>query len=134
MLDAHVLELSAAGEIVLEPQDADLPLLEIRPKQGFYDYENKYQSGATEYLVPAPLDDAVTAAIKKSSATAYRVLGCRGYARIDFRLNDDGQHYFLEVNALPGMTANSLVPKAARAAGIEFPELIDRILRLSVDR
>jgi len=110
---------------------ADLPLLEIRPRQGFYDYRNKYQSGSCEYIVPAPLDADVTDAIKKSCEAAYRVMGCRGYSRIDFRLANDGRHFFLETNTLPGMTANSLVPKAARAAGIDFPELIDRILHLT---
>lgn len=110
----------------------DLPLLEIRPREGFFDYHNKYQAGSCEYLVPAPLDKDAADAIAASSRTAYRALGCRGYARIDFRMNDRGDHVFLEANVLPGLTANSLVPKAARAAGIEFPELIDRILRLSV--
>lgn len=113
---------------------ADLPVLEIRPKEGFYDYANKYQAGACEYLVPAPLDEPVTAAVKKASNTAYKMMGCRGYARIDFRLSFDNEPYFLEANTLPGMTANSLVPKAARAAGIDFAELVDRVLHLSLDR
>ncbi len=109
----------------------NLPLLEIRPREGFYNYESKYQPGSCEYLVPAPLDDEVSQAISRSAIAAYRALGCRGYARVDFRLNDDGEHFFLEVNTLPGLTANSLVPKAAGAAGIEFPELVDNILRLA---
>ena len=113
---------------------ADLPVLEIRPKDGFYDYANKYQTGACEYLVPAPLDDAVTDAVKKASNTAYNKMGCSGYARVDFRLSTDDQPYFLEVNTLPGMTSNSLVPKAARAVGIDFHELVDRILHLSLGR
>ena len=106
----------------------DLPIIEIRPKEGFYDYKNKYTSGACEYLVPAPLDERVADAIARSARTAYHALGCRGYARVDFRLRPPGDHFFLEVNTLPGMTSNSLVPKAARAVGIEFTELIDRIL------
>ncbi len=110
----------------------NLPLLEIRPRQGFYNYENKYQPGSCEYLVPAPLDAATTDAVSRSALAAYRALGCRGYARVDFRLTDDGQHFFLEANTLPGLTANSLFPKAAKAAGIEFPELVDNILRLAI--
>jgi len=110
----------------------ELPLLEIRPMDGFYDYRNKYTSGACEYIVPAPFDEKVTDAILRSASAAYRALGCRGYARVDFRLTPEGNHYFLEVNTLPGMTSNSLVPKAAKAVGIEFPELIDRILHLSL--
>ncbi|MFQ5512607.1 MAG: D-alanine--D-alanine ligase [Candidatus Krumholzibacteriia bacterium] len=108
-----------------------LPLLEIRPREGFFDYENKYQPGSCEYLVPAPLDGAVARAVGQSAIAAYRAFGCRGYARVDFRVNDRGEHFFLEANTLPGLTANSLVPKAARAAGIEFPELIGAILRLA---
>jgi D-alanine-D-alanine ligase len=112
--------------------DADLPLIEIVPKQGFYDYQNKYQPGSCEYLVPAPLPDETTDAIVDSARAAYRALGCAGYARVDFRLSDDGDHFFLEVNTLPGLTSSSLVPKAARAVGIDYTELIDRILRLSM--
>jgi len=110
----------------------ELPLLEIRPQKGFYDYRNKYTSGACEYLVPAPLDEKVADAIARSAHVAYKALGCRGYARVDFRLTPEGDHCFLEVNTLPGMTSNSLVPKAAKAVGIEFAELVDRILRLSM--
>jgi D-alanine-D-alanine ligase len=110
----------------------ELPLLEIRPQNGFYDYRNKYTSGACEYLVPAPLDEKVTDAIARSAHAAYKALGCRGYGRVDLRLTPEGDHYFLEVNTLPGMTSNSLVPKAAKAVGIEFAELVDRILRLAL--
>jgi len=110
----------------------DLPLIEIDPKEGFFDYRNKYQSGSCDYLVPAPLSVEVTEAIVASARAAYRALSLSGYARIDFRLSDNGEHFFLEANTLPGLTSNSLVPKAARAAGIEYPELVDMILRLSL--
>jgi D-alanine-D-alanine ligase len=110
----------------------DLPIIEIRPRAGFYDYKNKYTSGACEYLVPAPIGDKVADAVARSARTAYHALGCRGYARVDFRLRPPGDHFFLEVNTLPGMTSNSLVPKAARAVGIEFTELVDRILHLAL--
>jgi D-alanine-D-alanine ligase len=112
----------------------ELPIIEICPKSGFYDYKNKYTSGACEYLVPAPLDEKVADAVARSAQTAYHALGCRGYSRVDFRLTPTGDHFFLEVNTLPGMTANSLVPKAARVVGIEFTELVDRILRLALPR
>lgn len=109
----------------------ELPLLEIQPKLGFYDYKNKYQSGSCDYLVPAPLDEKTTSAITKSALASYRALGLKGYARIDFRVHENGQHYFLEANTLPGLTANSLFPKAARAAGISYNETISSILRLA---
>lgn len=110
----------------------DLPLLEIRPKSGLYDYFHKYQHGATEYLVPAPLDPPVADAIAESARRAFHMLGCRVYGRVDFRLGDDGRHYFLEANTLPGMTSTSLVPKAAKKIGIDYTELVDQILRLSL--
>ncbi len=112
--------------------DEALPLVEIQTREGFYDYRNKYTAGANEYLVPAPLRDEATKAIQVSALQAYRALGCSAYGRVDLRYSEEGRHYFLEVNTLPGMTASSLVPKAAKAAGIDFPELIDRILRLSM--
>ena len=112
----------------------DLPLLEIRPKSGLYDYFHKYQHGATEYIVPAPLDKKVSDAISESCRLAFQSLGCRVYGRVDLRLDEDGRHYFLEVNTLPGMTSTSLVPKAAKHLGIDYTELVDRILRLSLNR
>jgi D-alanine-D-alanine ligase len=108
------------------------PVLEIRPKSGLYDYFHKYQSGSSEYLVPAPIDDAVAAAVQESARRAVHALGLTVYSRIDFRLDPDGNHFFLEANTLPGMTANSLVPKAVKHAGVDYDELIDRILRLSL--
>jgi D-alanine-D-alanine ligase len=120
-------ELTAA---ILE--GSDLPLLEIRPKSGLYDYFHKYQHGATEYLVPAPLDETVAAAVAQSAKRAFDIFGCRVYGRVDFRLDENGSHYFLEVNTLPGMTSTSLVPKAAKKAGISYTELVERILRLSL--
>lgn len=131
---AYLVETYIAGkEITASMLDhCDLPLIEIKPKDGFFDYHNKYQKGACEYLVPAPLAKEATEAITASARAAYRALGCRGYARIDFRLADDDEHFFLEANTLPGLTSTSLVPKAARAAGMEYTELVDMILRLAV--
>lgn len=129
----YLIETFVPGkEITAAVMDgAQLPLLEIRPKEGFYDYRNKYQAGSCEYLVPAPLDDELTAAVLSSAQASYGALGCRGYARVDFRLSPEGEHVFLEANTLPGLTGSSLFPKAARGGGIDYPELIDRILRLA---
>lgn len=129
-------EYIAGAEItvgMLEGEGA-LPVLEIRPNSGLYDYYHKYQSGASDYLVPAPLDKPVAEAISESARLAFGLLGCRVYGRVDLRLGNDGRHYLLEVNTLPGMTALSLVPKAAKAAGIGYAELVSRILRLSLDK
>jgi D-alanine-D-alanine ligase len=113
---------------------ADLPVLEIRPKSGLYDYFHKYQSGSSEYIVPAPIDPGVTAEVQEAARRARHALGMSGYGRLDFRLDNDGRSYLLEANALPGMTATSLVPKACKHVGIDYRELCDRILRLALDK
>jgi D-alanine-D-alanine ligase len=108
--------------------DQALPPVEIRPKKGIYDYESKYTPGMTEYLCPAPLDEEVVAQVQAYALRAFKVLKLRGYGRIDFILAKE-QLFCLEANTLPGMTATSLLPKAAAAAGIDFPELCERIAR-----
>jgi D-alanine-D-alanine ligase len=112
----------------------DTPVLEIRPKGGLYDYFHKYQSGQTEYLVPAPLEPAVARAVLESSKRTFAAIGLSVYARIDFRLDSAGKHYMLEANTLPGMTSLSLVPKACAAAGMSYTELCDWIVRKSLSR
>jgi D-alanine-D-alanine ligase len=112
--------------------DQPLPPIEIRPLKGIYDYEAKYTPGMTEYLCPAPLEGEVTAQAQLYAFRAFRVLKLAGYARIDFILAQD-KLYCLEANTLPGMTATSLLPKAAAAIGISFPELCQRIVDLSID-
>ncbi len=112
----------------------DLPLLEIKPKSGLYDYEHKYQAGGSEYLVPAPVDESISRDVMASSKRAFAALGLSVYTRLDFRLDPKGKHYLLEANTLPGMTATSLVPKACAAVGISYAELCDRIVRESLAR
>lgn len=111
--------------------DQALPPVEIRPKSGMYDYEAKYTPGRTEYLCPAPLDVELVSEMQTYALRAFRVLKLRGYARIDFLLSRE-RLYCLEANTLPGMTATSLLPKAADAAGIPFPDLCQRIVELAV--
>ena len=106
-----------------------LPVLEIVPKSGFYDYKSKYTSGMSEYIVPAKIPDEAAVRAQQQALKAFHSLGCEGYARIDFRLNNENELYCLEVNTLPGMTALSLVPKAAKAVGISFEELIQKIIQ-----
>ncbi|HBZ00587.1 MAG TPA: D-alanine--D-alanine ligase [candidate division Zixibacteria bacterium] len=107
--------------------DQTLPVVEIKPHDGFYDYRHKYTVGKTDYLVPAPITEDEERRTRELGLLAFEALGCRGYARVDFRMSPEGKLFCLEVNTLPGMTATSLVPKAARAAGIEFSELLSRI-------
>ena len=105
-----------------------LPVLEIVPKSGLYDYKSKYTSGMSEYIVPAKISDEVAKTAQEQALIAFHSLGCEGYARVDFRLSDESELFCLEVNTLPGMTPLSLVPKAAKAVGISFEELIKRII------
>src|SRR5690606_20426971 len=108
-----------------------LPVLEIKPKHDLYDYECKYTSGMSEYIVPAELSKEISDKLKSQALLAFNSLGCEVYSRIDFRLSPDSNIYCLEVNTLPGMTSTSLVPKMAKAMGITFEELIERIIKAS---
>ena len=105
-----------------------LPLVEIRAPGGFFDYQAKYQSDRTEYLVPAPLPEAVSRDIQRASAKAAAALGCRGGIRVDAMVDAADNYYLLEVNTVPGMTTHSLLPKAAAAIGIDFDDLVERLL------
>ena len=105
-----------------------LGTVEIRAKDGFYDYDAKYLRSDNEYLVPAPLDADVDRAVRESARRACAALGCRGQARVDLRLDEQGRDFVLEVNTLPGMTETSLLPKIAARAGIDYGALCERIL------
>jgi D-alanine-D-alanine ligase len=109
--------------------DAALPLIRIEAPQGNYDYHNKYFSDETRYYCPSGLPADQERAIQASALEAFRLIGCRGWGRLDLILAPDGTFSFLEVNTSPGMTGHSLVPMAARQAGLSFPELCLRILR-----
>jgi len=104
-----------------------LPIIEIVPQGGFYDYQAKYTAGRTEYLLPARLDAAVYERLQQAAVAAFRALNCAGAARVDFRLKER-EFFCLEVNTIPGMTETSLLPKAAASAGIDFGALVQRIL------
>jgi D-alanine-D-alanine ligase len=106
-------------------QATALPIVEIRAPQGNYDYQNKYFTDDTEYLCPAPLNDALAAEIGRIAVEAYRAVACEGWGRVDFMLSaHDDKPYLLEVNTAPGMTGHSLVPMAARAVGLSYEDLV----------
>lgn len=105
-----------------------LPIIRIVPKNEFYDFEAKYLRDDTEYLCPCGLSAEKEAQIQQEALLAFRAVGCKGWGRVDFLMDEAGNHYFLEVNTSPGMTDHSLVPMAAKAAGISFEELVVRIL------
>jgi D-alanine-D-alanine ligase len=106
-----------------------LPLIRIEAPQGNYDYHNKYFSDETKYFCPCGIDAEVESAIQAQSMDAFRIVGCTGWGRLDLILRPDGEWTFLEVNTSPGMTGHSLVPMAARQAGMDFAELCVQILR-----
>jgi D-alanine-D-alanine ligase len=105
-----------------------LPILELVPKKEFYDYEAKYTEGMTEFILPARLSDEAAAEIAHLSVLAFRAIGCRGYARVDFMVSPNGTPYFTEINTLPGMTDLSDLPAQAKEAGIDYARLVEIIL------
>ena len=121
-------------EEFIEGKELTIPVMEgeafppiwIRPKKGFYNYENKYTAGMTEYLLDTGLSASRLKSLKKLAVKAYNACGCRSMARIDF-IATDRKFYVIEVNTVPGMTATSLVPKSASKLGISFEDIVKRI-------
>ncbi len=111
-----------------------LPIVEVRPRRGAYDYKNKYTAGATEYFCPAEFDAATSAAIATAGMAAFDAVGGRDYGRVDIMVSALGKPVVLEVNTLPGMTETSLLPKAAAAAGISYSELCQKMIDLAMGR
>ncbi len=105
------------------------PIIEIKPKNGIYDFKAKYTKGMTEYIVPAPLSKMLEEKVSSIALKAFNSLGCRGAARVDIILDNKNRPYVLEVNTIPGMTKMSLLPKAALCAGIGFAEMVEEILK-----
>ncbi len=111
--------------------DDALPIIRIVPATDFYDYEAKYLRDDTRYLCPCGLAEARELELRAQALEAFRVLGCRGWGRVDFLMDEQGNAFFLEVNTSPGMTDHSLVPMAARAAGLSYEQLVLRVLSLA---
>lgn len=115
-------------------KDRPLPVIEIVPKKRFFDYEAKYQAGMTDYIVPAAIDDAMARAVQRAALQAHTLLGCDGCSRVDLIIRSDNTPFILEVNTIPGFTATSLLPKAARLVGIDFAELCVRLIELAYEK
>jgi D-alanine-D-alanine ligase len=116
------------------PELTALPVIEIVPKRAFFDYRAKYDPSLSDEICPARIDDALALRAQESAERAHRALGCRDLSRTDMVATADGRLPVLEVNTIPGMTANSLLPKAARVAGISFAELCDGLVQLALER
>jgi len=111
-----------------------LPIVQIEPHHDFFTYEAKYTKGQSDYLVPAPLEPEMESRVKSLALRAHECLGCRDLSRVDMILTEDGELFVLEVNTIPGFTETSLVPKAARSAGIGFSDLCSRLVRMALAR
>jgi len=134
MVEAFIKGIELTGGVLGNDNPRALPLIEIRPseKYTFFDYEAKYKPGASEEICPAPLDETVTQKAQSFALAAHQTLGCMGYSRTDMMLAD-GDLHVLETNTIPGMTATSLFPQAAAAAGLPFRALLDRLIGLAID-
>jgi D-alanine-D-alanine ligase len=136
--DALVEELIVGKELTVGVLgDEALPIVHIQPRSGFYDISNKYPwmnngKGGSDYFCPADLSPATTQRVQAAALAAHRALGIEVYSRVDVLLDAQENAYVLEVNTIPGMTSTSLLPKAARAVGIDYPELCARIIELSL--
>ena len=114
--------------------DKALPVVEIIPKNGWYDYKNKYQSGATEDVCPANLSEEETVKMQQVAVSACKAIGYEAYARADVMMDEDGNMYCLEINTLPGMTNTSMVPIEANEIGIDFDHLCKKLVEISLEK
>jgi D-alanine-D-alanine ligase len=135
LVEEFIQGIEVTGAVLGNRDLKALPLVEIIPAEHytFFDYEAKYQPGASKEICPARLSPELTAQAQNCALKAHDALGCRGYSRTDMIVRDD-QIYVLETNTIPGMTATSLFPQAAQAAGLEFPALLDELIRLALEK
>ena len=130
-----IIEEFISGQEITVPilGDSALPIVEIKPKSGFYDYKSKYTKGLTDYICPANIDKELSTKLKEFSILIHRKFGCSHYSRVDFRIDKNSNPYFLEINTLPGMTDTSLVPISANSIDISFSSLVKKIIDLTMD-
>jgi D-alanine-D-alanine ligase len=135
--EALIEEYVAGTEItvgVLERHEPEaLPSVEIVPANEMYDYDAKYTPGKSEHIIPARITEAAGKRSSELAIRAHRALGCRGFSRVDLIVTPEGEPYVLEVNTIPGMTGTSLFPEAAKAAGVDFPDLIEQLVLQALD-
>jgi D-alanine-D-alanine ligase len=136
MVEAYIPGHEVTVSLIGSGEDTPtvLPAVEIVAPNGFYDFSAKYEKGKTQYLCPAPLSAALTKQIRALALKTYQVMGCDGAIRVDFRITPRGRPYVLEINTVPGMTETSLLPMAAKQAGIDYDDLTERILESALVR
>ena len=133
ILEEYIMGKEITVGIIDDPQPCALPIIEILPRRNLYDYKAKYTKGFCEYTVPASLEKEEYLKAEEVALRAYQALGCRDFARVDMIARKDAV-FLLEVNTIPGMTEGSLLPRAAHAAGLTFPELVDKIVKAALKR
>ena len=135
LIETYIDGLELTGSVIGNNNPEALPIIEIIPDKDhdFFDFHAKYTAGITSEICPARIDDAVTEKAKKYARMAHQALFCKGYSRTDMILNNKGL-YVLETNTIPGMTTTSLLPLAAKTAGISFSRLLDKLIELGIER
>ncbi|MDD4170424.1 MAG: D-alanine--D-alanine ligase [Desulfotomaculaceae bacterium] len=134
LIEQFVEGVEVTASVLGNNDPVALPLIEILSSTGVYDYDAKYTDGMSEHIIPPRITEEQQISIEKSAVSAFKALGCRGLARVDYIVDRRGKPYILELNTMPGMTATSLFPDAARAAGIQFPELVENIIKLALEK
>ncbi len=134
-VEKYIEGVEITGGVIGNEKLEPLPLIEILPGEGysFFDYQAKYQPGATEEICPARIDENQTARVQDCAVKAHRALFCKGYSRTDMILGKDNRIFVLETNTIPGMTPTSLLPQAAKAHGMSFDQLLDRLIELGIE-
>lgn len=136
MVEAYITGRELTVPVIGNQKLEALPVIEIIPKAGsqFFDFQAKYDPIFSDELVPAPIPKALAKKLQNISMLVHDLLGCRGVTRSDFILTPKGEIYFLEINTIPGMTNNSLVPKSAQAAGMSYQQFLDKLIQLALDK
>ncbi len=134
LIEKFIAGIEITASVIGNDKAIVLPLIEITSVNEFYDYESKYTPGMCDHVIPARIDSKTQIEIEAIARHTYEAFGCRGFARVDFIIDENAVPYVLEVNTIPGMTEMSLVPDAARAAGISFRQLNEYIIKLALDK
>lgn len=132
MIEKFIVGTEVTVSVLGNNKPFALPSLEIISKTGRYDYEAKYTKGLSEHIIPARIPKETDLLISELAVKTYKTIGCRGFARVDFIIDENQQPFVLEINTIPGMTETSLLPDAARAIGIEFPQLVEKIINFAL--
>jgi D-alanine-D-alanine ligase len=135
LVDEYIKGLEVTCAVIGNDKPIALPITEIHPLKGdFFDYESKYSGHGSEEITPARVSMSLTKKIQKLSIDVYKAIGCRGFGRVDFIIKNRKSPVVLEINTVPGLTSESLLPKAAKAAGINYPELLDTIIKYATEK